>query len=375
MSQIAIIEDDIGLRRGVADCLEDLGHEVRCFASVEEVRPSISHWIPDVLVLDLNLPGEGGLSFLRSIREKGPWMELPVLVVSGRTYARDRIQGLEAGADDYLSKPFDPDELCARVDCLKKRAYNRSVAPIDGDGVVQTKDMMLNVRERRIWNGIRWFSLTPMEFRLLATFLRYPGRVLSVDDLLRMVWEFPSGTGNPSLVRWAVNQLRSKVEVEPSRPKRLITRPRKGYFFAGEGIATSGDGAVSAFSEPPELTSSLVAQAPVGIAALDHKGRFILWNDRAGRVLGYSKEEILGVPMQRKIHPDSSQDVLKSVAAIAETGYVAESCFDVGLLHKDGYRVNLRVLLHPFVLSGTNYVAVVFQSPEEPSGLFQHQWR
>lgn len=359
MSQIAIVEDDAGLRRGLADCLEDLGHEVRCFPCVEDLRPAIDRWVPDLLVLDLNLPGEGGLPYLRSIREKGPFFDLPVLVVSGRTYARDRIESLEAGADDCMSKPFDPDEFCARVETLIRRGGSKKPVSIEGKGLLQTQDMMVNVGDRSVWNGLRWFNLTTMEFRLLSTFLRYPGKVLSVEELLRMVWEFPPGTGNPSLVRWAVNQLRSKIEIEPSRPKRIVTRPRKGYFFAGKGFSTSGDGAISSFVEPPELASSLLAAAPTGILAVDSHGRFVLWNGGVSRLLGYAKEEVLGSPLHKKVHPEFTQKVQKTLSDMFSSRAQPLGPLSVGFLHKIGHKVEVNLFVYPFKLGDSAYIAGV----------------
>lgn len=364
MSQIAIVEDDAGLRRGLADCLEDLGHEVRCFSCVEELRPAIDRWLPDLLVLDLNLPGEGGLPYLRSIREKGSLVDLPVLVMSGRTYARDRIEGLEAGADDYMSKPFDPDEFCARVETLIRRGGSKNPVSIEGKGLLQTQDMMVNIGDRSVWNGLRWSNLTAMEFRLLSTFLRYPGKVLSVEDLLRMVWEFPPGTGNPSLVRWAVNQLRSKVEVEPSRPKRIVTRPRKGYFFAGKGVATSGDGAISSFVEPPELASSLLAAAPAGILAVDSHGRCILWNCEVTKFLGYTKEEVLGSPLHKKVHPEFAQKVQKSLSDVFSGNLCPPGPVKIGFLHKVGHKVDVNMFMYPFSLGDSTYAAAVLHPSE-----------
>ena len=126
MAFVLILEDDAPLRRGMGACLRDLGHRVLGAGSVEEARCWIEGDVPDLLVLDLFLPGEDGLDLLRRIKETTSTRNLPVLVVSGRDRVQDRILGLETGADDYLVKPFDIQEFCARAEALLRRVPFRA---------------------------------------------------------------------------------------------------------------------------------------------------------------------------------------------------------------------------------------------------------
>ena len=180
---ILVVEDEPQVQELVAVNLEHSGHKVLRAASAEEAEASIRNALPDVLVLDWMLPGESGLAFARRLRSDERTRELPILMLTARAMEQDKISGLEAGADDYLTKPFSPKELAARIKAvLRRRAPQRS-----GD-VVELEGLRLDPASHRVSAGEHRLSLSPAEFKLLHFLLTHPGRVYSRSQLLDQVW-------------------------------------------------------------------------------------------------------------------------------------------------------------------------------------------
>ena len=180
---VLVVEDEPQIQELVAINLEHAGHRVRRAASAEEAGVLIREELPDVLVLDWMLPGESGLSFARRLRSDERTRELPILMLTARAMEQDKISGLEAGADDYLTKPFSPRELAARIKAiLRRRAPQRS-----GDRV-ELEGLRLDPASHRVSAGDRPLALSPSEFRLLHFLMTHPGRVYSRRQLLDRVW-------------------------------------------------------------------------------------------------------------------------------------------------------------------------------------------
>ena len=180
---VLVVEDEPQIQELVAINLEHLGHKVLRASSAEEAETAIRAALPDVLVLDWMLPGESGLSFARRLRTDERTRELPILMLTARAMEQDKISGLEAGADDYLTKPFSPRELAARIKAvLRRRAPQRS-----GD-VVEVEGLRLDPASHRVSAGDHRLSLSPAEFKLLHFLLTHPGRVYSRTQLLDQVW-------------------------------------------------------------------------------------------------------------------------------------------------------------------------------------------
>jgi two-component system phosphate regulon response regulator PhoB len=180
---VLVVEDEPQIQELVAINLEHVGHRVLRAASAEEAESAIRAALPDVLILDWMLPGESGLSFARRLRLDERTRELPILMLTARAMEQDKISGLEAGADDYLTKPFSPRELAARI----KAVLRRRAPQLSGDAV-EVEGLRLDPASHRVSAGDTRITLSPAEFRLLHFLLTHPGRVYSRTQLLDQVW-------------------------------------------------------------------------------------------------------------------------------------------------------------------------------------------
>jgi len=180
---VLVVEDEPQIQELIAVNLEHSGHRVRRAASAEEAESAIRDELPDVVVLDWMLPGESGLSFARRLRADARTRELPILMLTARAMEHDKISGLDAGADDYLTKPFSPKELGARI----KAVLRRRAPQLSGDAV-EMEGLRLDPASHRVTAGERRLTLAPSEFRLLHFFMTHPGRVYSRAQLLDHVW-------------------------------------------------------------------------------------------------------------------------------------------------------------------------------------------
>jgi len=180
---VLVVEDEPQIQELVAVNLEHIGHKVLRAASAEEAEIAIRTALPDVLVLDWMLPGESGLAFARRLRSDERTRDLPILMLTARAMEQDKISGLEAGADDYLTKPFSPKELAARI----KAVLRRRAPKLSGDAV-EIAGLRLDPSTRRVTAKDRRVELSPSEFRLLHFLMTHPGRVYSRAQLLDHVW-------------------------------------------------------------------------------------------------------------------------------------------------------------------------------------------
>ena len=180
---VLVVEDEPQIQELVAVNLEHIGHKVLRAASAEEAEARIREALPDVLVLDWMLPGESGLAFARRLRSDERTRELPILMLTARAMEQDKISGLEAGADDYLTKPFSPKELAARI----KAVLRRRAPQLSGDAV-EIQGLRLDPASQRVSTGGGRIELAPSEFRLLHFFMTHPGRVYTRAQLLDHVW-------------------------------------------------------------------------------------------------------------------------------------------------------------------------------------------
>jgi len=179
---------------------------------------------PDLVILDLGLPDGNGTDFIRAVRA---WSSLPIVVLSARVEERDKVEALDAGADDYLAKPFGVAELLARV----RAALRRSARAGEEQGpVTRFGDVTVDLANRQVSKAGREIHLTQIEFRLLAVLLRHPGKVLTHRQLLREVWG-PAYVERRHYLRIYMGHLRQKLEDDPARPRHLITETGIGYRF------------------------------------------------------------------------------------------------------------------------------------------------
>lgn len=221
MTRILVVDDDSVLQRTLRINLRARGEEVLLAGTGTEALELFFAEQPELVILDLGLPDLDGVEVLRRLRKRSA---VPVIVLSARQEADDKVEALDEGADDYVSKPFSIDELLARVRAAVRRTTTEQAAPstIQVDGLVL--DFAAN---RAVRDGVA-VHLTPTEWRMLAELARHDGRVVSHEDLLRAVWG-PNYGRERQYLRVFANQLRRKLEVDPARPRHLITEPGLGY--------------------------------------------------------------------------------------------------------------------------------------------------
>ncbi len=225
MSRVLLVEDEPQIRRFVRMALEGQDCDVTETATVAAGLLAAGELRPDLVILDLGLPDRDGLDFIRDLRT---WAALPILVLSARSLESDKVAALDAGADDYLSKPFGVQELLARVRALLRRhARDAEATPLVRlcDGAIE-----VDLARRSVSRDGVPLHLTPIEFRLLATLIANNDRVLTHRQLLREVWgEGHSESGH--YLRIYIGRLRHKLEADPTRPRHLLTETGVGYRF------------------------------------------------------------------------------------------------------------------------------------------------
>ena len=226
MSHILIVEDDRDIAELVRHYLVRAGHSAETLSSGSEVLPRIALRRPDLLVLDLMLPGLHGLEVCRALRSRPETADLPIIIVTAKAEEADRVGGLELGADDYVTKPFSPRELVARVAALLRRTVSQ---PADSDVLrLEYGGITLDRDHHVVADGGRPVTLTAQEFLLLEYLLQHRGRVLSRDRLLTEVWGYQY-TGGTRTVDVHVRRLREKL---PFLEKALVTVQQFGYKLA-----------------------------------------------------------------------------------------------------------------------------------------------
>jgi two-component system KDP operon response regulator KdpE len=219
---VLLVEDEAPMRRFLRAALTARSFRVAEAATAREGIVAITASRPDVVLLDLGLPDADGIDVTRGLRE---WTDVPIIVLSARGRESDKVQALDAGADDYLTKPFGVDELLARMRVALRRS-SRSGGP--ASSVVETGTLRVDLDKREVTSGGRPVRLTPIEYRLLVCLARHPGRVLTHGQLVKEVWSGASGV-EAHHVRVHMAELRKKIEEDPARPKILITEPGVGY--------------------------------------------------------------------------------------------------------------------------------------------------
>lgn len=230
-----VVDDDEGVRTGVTWALEAEGFTVDSVGDGIEALEVLATTSPALMVLDLSLPGVGGLDILRRVRadeEHARRPRIPIIVLSGRDGETDRIVGLDLGADDYLVKPFSPGELAARARSLLRRSTEYALATA-APFVPRGEGVEIDPVSRDAWVDGEPVELAAKEFDLLAWFLAHPRRACTREELLDAVWGSQAGWQTPATVTEHVYRLRHKIEDEPRRPRRICTVRGVGYRWEG----------------------------------------------------------------------------------------------------------------------------------------------
>ncbi|HYM70994.1 MAG TPA: response regulator [bacterium] len=218
--RILVVDDELAIRRFLRVSLTAHGYHVLEAASAREGEEAAATQRPDLIVLDLSLPDTDGIEVTRRLRE---WSAIPIVVLSVRGQDEDKIAALDAGADDYLTKPFSTGELLARI----RVALRHAARPAD-EPVIATGDLVVDVAHRVVTVSGREISLTPIEYVLLKTLALHAGKVLIHRHLMREVWG-PGYDPDTNLLRVNISKLRHKVEPDPARPQYILTEPGVGY--------------------------------------------------------------------------------------------------------------------------------------------------
>jgi two-component system, OmpR family, KDP operon response regulator KdpE len=223
-AHILLVDDETSIQRTMTPLLRSRGYEVTVAGSAREALADVERERPDLIVLDLGLPDMDGLDVCRRVRAR--W-DTPIVVLSARGAEKDKVAALDEGADDYVTKPFGPDELLARVRAALRRASGGE------------PDLTLDFDRNRVMRGEAEIKLTPKEFELLTLMARRAGQVLTHRAILKAIWG-PHAVEHPEHLRVLMGQLRKKIEPDPARPRYLLTEPWVGYRFAADEEPASG---------------------------------------------------------------------------------------------------------------------------------------
>jgi len=222
---ILLVDDDTLLRRSLAFNLEKAGYQVSTAATAEDALARVRLDIPDLILLDIGLPGMDGLDALRALQRE---LSVPVIFLTARRRELDEILGLELGADDYVTKPFDIDVLLARIKAVLRRAGQPGGTHLPELKPLVVGDLVIDPAAHRVTVGGEPVELAPREFDLLTALAQEAGHVLSIDALLSRVWG-AEYAGEPQVVYVHIRWLREKLEEDPQNPQRIVTVRGVGY--------------------------------------------------------------------------------------------------------------------------------------------------
>ncbi|MHB8133149.1 MAG: response regulator transcription factor [Anaerolineaceae bacterium] len=227
---ILLIDDDALLRRSLAFNLEQSGYTVRTAATAEDGIAQADQQRPDLILLDINLPGMDGLDALRKLHGE---MKIPVIMLTARRRELDEVLGLELGADDYVTKPFDFNVLLAHVKAVLRRSQNLDEPTYPTSQIIEIGSLNIDPSAHTVHFKGRVLELAPREFDLLYTLARSAGQVVSTEDLITRVWgaEF---IGQPQVVYVHIRWLREKLEADPNKPQHILTIRGIGYKYQAE---------------------------------------------------------------------------------------------------------------------------------------------
>jgi two-component system, OmpR family, KDP operon response regulator KdpE len=225
VTRVLVVDDEPQILRALRLNLKARSYEVAVAADGAAALREASHWRPDIVVLDLGLPDIDGIDVIHGLRG---WTQVPIIVLSGRTGSDDKVSALDAGADDYVTKPFGVDELLARI-----RAVGRRGGPADVEPSVRVGGFVVDLANRTVCEegaGARAVHLTPIQWRLAEILLRNPGKLIGQGQLLAEIWG-PAAVRKTHYLRQYMAQLRHKLEADPAHPRHLLTELGMGYRF------------------------------------------------------------------------------------------------------------------------------------------------
>ena len=223
MTRILVVDDEPSILAAMTPLLQVRGYDVVTATTGHAAIDSVSRHLPALVILDLGLPDLDGVEVCRQLREG---RTLPIIILSARGKEADKVAALDAGADDYVTKPFSPEELLARVRAALRRTDSGTVVA----GQILRGDLVIDIDRRRVLRGTDEIRLTPKEFELIVFLAQHADRVLTHKTILKAIWG-PHAVDQPEHLRVLVNALRKKIEPTPSHPSYIVTEPWVGYRF------------------------------------------------------------------------------------------------------------------------------------------------
>lgn len=225
-SKILIVDDEPQIRKFLKVSLRVGGYELEEAVDGRQAVERSALWKPDIILLDLGLPDMDGKKVIGEVRE---WSQVPIIVLTARDQEREKVEALDAGADDYVTKPFGVEELMARV-----RVFLRRTARVEDKPMVNCGDLTVDLALRRVSVGGKEVKLTPTEYEIMKTLAQNVGKVITHRQLFAAVWGNNGYFDDNHYIRVYINQLRRKIEVNPNRPRHIITESGVGYRLLGD---------------------------------------------------------------------------------------------------------------------------------------------
>jgi two-component system alkaline phosphatase synthesis response regulator PhoP/two-component system response regulator RpaA len=227
-ARILIVDDDPEVAKSIKATLRKHYQVFVVHSGVEALKEARRHR-PDIIVLDIVMSGMDGLETCRQLRVDPALVDVPILFLTALGHPEDRVAGFLAGGDDYLTKPFNLEELRLRIKAILRRLTPTAPAP---DNTIKINNLVLDRSTYQVTTDKRQIKLTPVEFDLLYHLMIHPNEIFTSDRLLQEVWDYPSESGSPDLVRMHIKNLRNKIEEDPRNPEFILTIPRRGYTIA-----------------------------------------------------------------------------------------------------------------------------------------------
>jgi len=228
LARILVVDDDPDVAKSIENSLRKQYKVFVVYSGIEAIKEARRH-PPDLIVLDVRMPDMDGLETCQQLRLDPALADIPILFLTALGRPEDRVAGLKAGGDDYLTKPFNLEELLLRIKAILRRSAKSAPKP---SSVIEIRDLRLDRNTYQVTTAKKQSKLTPIEFDLLYHLMMYSDEVFTSDRLLQEVWDYPSESGSPDLVRMHIKNLREKVEADPRNPEYIVTIPRRGYTIA-----------------------------------------------------------------------------------------------------------------------------------------------
>ena len=230
MAAIYVVEDDQNIREIETFALKNVGYDVEDFDCAKTFYERLRHRTPMLILLDIMLPDEDGLSILQNLRSRTETRKVPIIMVTAKTTEIDKVKGLDMGADDYMTKPFSPSELVARVKAHLARYDRLTGSAMEANKIIEIRGLKIDTTARRVWVNGEEKTFTTKEFDLLTFLASHPNHVYTKEELFREIWDMES-IGDIATVTVHIKKIREKIEFNTAKPQYIETIWGVGYRF------------------------------------------------------------------------------------------------------------------------------------------------